>query len=75
MNDIDELRRQICGLTLSNETDNHLLSKKIVNDLNDESVTNDLVEYICKLVAELAKNGKRNFLDNQRTFKYLMFVF
>lgn len=59
VNDIDELRRQICGLTLSKETDNAtLFSKKIIEDLSDESVTNELIEISCKLVAELAKNGK-----------------
>ena len=50
-NDLNELRRSICV------NDKNDITKKIHNDLNSDAVTNDLIEKICKLIAEIAKNG------------------
>jgi hypothetical protein len=33
------------------------MTKKIYADLNSDVISNDLIEKICKLIAEIAKNG------------------
>jgi len=50
-NDLNELRRSICV------NDKNDMTKKIYADLNSDVITNDLIEKICKLIAEIAKNG------------------
>ena len=60
MNAIDQLRREICGCQA--QTDENISSKtemttKIYNDLTADAIKNEQIEHICKLVAELCKNG------------------